>query len=488
MVALAPKYKSSLYSDEDMPHSFRYTTVSLHEVVENGHRLEASVFDPEARQARIDVLGCRFPVVKLSGEEGLVRAYHAPRFKRIFVEKSHNPLYQPAQINEINPKPSAYISDLTETDIDSLRVKRGQVLLTCSGTIGNCTYVGLTLDELLFSHDLIRLESDQYSGYIYAYLRSRIGSKIIKTNSYGGVVKHIEPEHLNDVVIPNPPSPLKKEIHVLIEKSFGLRDKSNDLMGDAHNMLRHALKLPSIGELKRQMRVFDRKYSMQNYSVSLARLNGRLDGSYHIPMIDVLRKSLRKHAKTVTSVGDAMISKSVVLPGRFKRVYVDKNMGVTFLGGKQISELDPNNKKYLSLIHHEDRIKEQLTLRENFILITCSGTIGKVALVPKHWDGWTANQHVIRVVPKNKNIAGYLYAWLSSEYAHPLITHSTYGAVIDEINDKHISEIPVPLCKDPSIQNKINSKVLNANKKRFEAYELEQQALDVLYKKVIYAH
>ena len=86
---------------------------------------------------------------------------------------------------------------------------------------------------------------------------------------------------------------------------------------------------------------------------------------------------------------------------------VSKTVGSTI-------ELDPNNKKYLSLTQHGDRIKGELTLRENVTLITCSGTIGKVAIVPKHWDGWTANQHIIRVVPSNDEIAGYLYAWLSS--------------------------------------------------------------------------
>ena len=89
-------------------------------------------------------------------------------------------------------------------------------------------------------------------------------------------------------------------------------------------------------------------------------------------------------------------------------------------------------KKFLSLSQHGDRIRKQLTLHENMTMITCSGTIGKVAIAPKHWDGWTANQHIIRVVPGNKEIAGYLYAWLSSDYAFPLISRFTYGAVVDE--------------------------------------------------------
>ena len=175
------------------------------------------------------------------------------------------------------------------------------------------------------------------------------------------------------------------------------------------------------------------------------------------------------------------------MPGRFKRVYVEEGNGVVFFGGKQLYELDPSNKKYLSLKQHRDRIKDELTLRENMTLITCSGTIAKVTITPQHWDGWTANQHIIRVVPINDEIAGYLYAWLSSDYAYPLIIRYTYGAVVDEINDNQVSEIVVPLLHDKNTQREINDTVLEANRKRTEAYKLEQEALHVLDEKVIYA-
>ena len=119
-------------------------------------------------------------------------------------------------------------------------------------------------------------------------------------------------------------------------------------------------------------------------------------------------------------------------------------------------------------------------------MITSSGTIGKVTIAPKHWEGWTANQHIIRVVPTNDEIAGYLYAWLSTDYAYHLITRYTYGAVVDEIDDKQVADIAIPLLHNETTQQAINDKVLNANQKRAEAYEREQEALTMLDKQVIY--
>ncbi|MBQ7629612.1 MAG: hypothetical protein IJS81_05310 [Selenomonadaceae bacterium] len=90
---------------------------------------------------------------------------------------------------------------------------------------------------------------------------------------------------------------------------------------------------------------------------------------------------------------------AVILSGRFKRVYVDENHGVTFLGYRSIGELNPSDKKYLSFAMHDEKIKNELTIHEKMILITCSGTIGKVALVPKHWDGRAMTHRIIRLIP-----------------------------------------------------------------------------------------
>ncbi|MYK17659.1 restriction endonuclease subunit S [Candidatus Poribacteria bacterium] len=466
----------------------KWTSVNVQEVIDSGCRLGASLYSNEGRQARKDLIEkCKWDTVYLCGENGLATAYYRTRFRRVYVDKQAFPIYQPAQINELYPKPSVYLSHSTQTDIDALRVKKGQVLVTCSGTIGNCTYVRNTLDNLIFSHDVIRIEPKAYSGFIYAFLKSKTGFSIMNTNNYGAVIQHIEPEHLKHVPIPNPPPILKQKIHDLIEESFKLRDESNGLMDEAQILLKMALQLPSIIAFHERAEEFDKMASVLNYSVSSNEVIDRLDGSYYVPIVRAIEQHIARTAGEIVKVRDSRISQSVILPGRFKRVYVEEGNGVPFIGGKQIFELDPNNKKYLSLAQHGDRIKNELTLRENMILITCSGTIGKVAMVPKHWDGWTANQHIIRVVPPNDGIAGYLYAWLSSDYAYPLITRYVHGAVIDEINDWQVSEIAVPLLRDENVQRQINDTVLEANRKRMEAYNLEQEALRVLDEKVIYA-
>lgn len=465
----------------------KWCSVSLSDVVSRGKRLEASVYDVEAKQARSLIYNGKHPVATVGGKDGLTTSYVCGRFKRVWVEKSDMPIFQPSTIVDIKPTPDGYISKRTHTDIDALRVHKGQILMTCSGTIGKVSFVSDTLDGKIFSHDLLRINCirPEDAGYIYAYLKSAVGNKILLTNSYGAVITHIEPEHLSSVPIPNAPAVIKSRINDLIIRSYGLRDESNELIDRATELLKEALCLPDVSEF--DVDYYKKSAPVDTFSVKLSNMAGRLDASYHVPIVDAITAHLRKYAEEVTTVGDKRISKEIILPGRFKRVYVDEGYGRIFIGGKQLYELDPSNKKYLSITHHEKRIADQLELHEGMTLITCSGTIGKVALVGKHWENWTANQHIIRVVPANNAIAGYLNIFLSSDYGYQLITRFTYGSVVDEIDDTHVSNIPIPLLKDKVVQKQINDLALEASQKRYEAYTLEQQALRIMDEEVIYA-
>jgi type I restriction enzyme S subunit len=482
----------SLVSDPvELPEEdLRWCSIRLQEAIQRESRLKAAVYGIEGRHAQALLEECKWPIVKVAGENGLANAFHLPRFKRVWVEHSDYPIYQPGQINEINPKPSGYLSPITQTDIDVLRVLKGQVLMTCSGrsgSIGRTTYVSDTLHGRIFSHDLIRIDCAEpdNSGYLYAFLRTKTGRALVKSNEYGAMIPHIEPSHLESVSIPNPSPNLRKQIHDLVIRSYALRDESNSLLEEAERLLFDALKLPPLAKLRPQ--VFDKFADLRNYTINLSKLAGRLDASYHVPIIDAIIQRLKNGSAEITTIGDPRISKRVILPGRFARVYVEEGQGVPFFGGKQIHQLDPTDTKYLSLKIHGPRIREQLALDQHMILITCSGTIGRVALAPKHWKGLAASQHIIRVVPSSVDIAGYIYVFLSTDYGRELINRFTYGSAVGEIDAHQLSQVAVPLLKDTSVQIEINRLALEANDKRTEAYHAEQKAIRITNDEVVHA-
>lgn len=465
----------------------KWCSVSLSEIVQRGKRLEASAFDVEAKHAHELIVNNKFGYLPLLGKNSFVkRAHYGSRLKRNYVSKTNQDaigFIGSSEMLDIYPQPVKFMID--DERVLELHINEGTVLLSRSGTIGNVAYVNKTLSHYLVSEHAMRLECDDFSGYVYTFLKTKVGKKLVVSNIYGAVVDQIEPEHLSNVQIPNAPTEIKEKIHNLIVKSYKLRDESNALIDEATKLLVDELHLPAIEDF--DVSLYEKDAPVDTFGVKLSELNGRVDASYHVPIVDAIVKHLKKYAAEVTTIGDKRISSDVVLPGRFKRVYVEEGYGRVFIGGKQIYELDPSNKKYLSLIHHEDRIANQLELHENMTLITCSGTIGKVALVGKQWENWTANQHIIRIVPASLDIAGYISIFLSTDYGHTLITRFTYGSVVDEIDDNHVKQIQIPLLKNRIIQKRINDLALEANAKRYEAYKLEQQALRIMDEEVIYA-
>ena len=432
----------------------KWCSISLSEVIEKGKRLEASVYDVEAKQAYMRVKNGLFPSVDLIGEHSPVqKAHYGGRLKRNYIDKNcENAVgfIGSSEMLDISPQPIKFMID--DERVSDLHVKKGTVLISRSGTIGNMSFVNDTLEKFLISEHAMRLECNSYPGYVYAYLKTKTGQALIRSNIYGSVIQQIEPEHLASIPIPDAPREMKSKVDNLIVQSY-----------------------------------FKKGVPVDTFTVKLSDMEYRLDASYHIPIVDAITHHLKENCDELTTVADTRISKEIILPGRFKRIYVEEGVGRVFIGGKQLWELDPCNKKYLSLSQHGERIEKQLELHENMTLITCSGTIGKVALVGKHWENWAANQHIIRVVPADDSIAGYLNIFLASDYGYRLITRHIYGAVIDEIDDTHVSRIPIPLLKNHDVQLQINALALKANEKRYEAYKLEQKALEIMDREIIYA-
>ncbi len=448
----------------------RVVEVTEKQIQQAGGRLDAGCFFSGRSSLN------NLPARSLGGASGLVSVVHPPRQKQQFVDTNGIPFFQPSQICDIDPIPAKLLS---KASIPShLRVSKNQILLTRSGTIGDASFVGETLDKCVFSDDLLRLNTTDSSpvgpGYIYAFLKSKRGKQAVVSHSYGAVIQHIEPEHLASVDVPIADPSIADPINEAILKSFVLHDESNDLMALARKKLLESLGLPSIDELrKKRAGEFSQNFGVVNFEVSLG---DRMDASHYVPISTVIEQLLPKHAPEVSTIGDARISSKIILPGQFKRIYVEEEFGVPFIGGGEIGNLDPRTGKNLSRKEHKARIEKELTIKESQVLLTRAGTIGRCNIAPRHWDGWAASEHMIRIQPTSPSMAGYIYAWLSTEYGRELVRRFTYGAVIDVIEADHVAQVHIPLLAEHEIRE-IGSLVLDANEKRHQAFLLEEQAI-----------
>lgn len=468
-----PEYTPISSPDESEKLS---TTIRLSEVFDAGVRLEASAFGIEAHNAVTALENSGLQLMPLYGEAGLCQESHnAFRFKRIYVNSEHGvPFLSSSEIISLKPRIEKYLSRKYTKNLDKLLIQKWDVLISCSGTIGNISLASATFVDKALSQDAIRLRAADAdtAGYITAFLRSLYGRPQLTQSTYGSVIVHIEPEHLKRVLIPNLPPIRRIAIGRLMCQAGELRDEANRLLDEADQLLHERLKLPCLNSIAPT----GKKTSIAKIKAS--QLLGRLEGSFHDPVAIAAEKQLHELSCEITTVGDSRVTKEVRAITKFrKRVYVEKG-GIPLLSSKQLFQINPVDIKGLAKGAHTRHLSE-IQLEENMIAVTCSGTIGRVQIIPKYMANWTANQHANRVLAALDMNPGYLYAWLISDYGHCLMTRHSYGSVILEFDREMLASVPIPLPK-PSIINEIGNLVLKANQLRDDAWRNEQEAISKL--------
>ena len=173
----------------------------------------------------------------------------------------------------------------------------------------------------------------------------------------------------------------------------------------------------------------------------------RLDASHYSTDLARAMAVLAETGMQVRELGQ--VTRRVFIPPRFKRIYVEKEYGVPFVQGSHLVHFQPADIKYLSRTAH--RGLERWIIRKDWVLVTCSGTIGRALVAPSSWDGWAASQHILRIVPSGSQDCppGYIYAFLRSFPGQAQLRSRIYGAVVDELTERHARSvrIPVPVTK-----------------------------------------
>jgi Type I restriction modification DNA specificity domain len=169
----------------------------------------------------------------------------------------------------------------------------------------------------------------------------------------------------------------------------------------------------------------------------------RLDASFYNPRVAEALAILKRSGLSLQPL--AKVTKRIFIPPRFKRIYVAQTHGVPFLQGSHVVHFQPADIKYLSLTAQKGL--ERWIIESGWILVTCSGTIGRVAIAPPSWDQWAASQHILRIVPDPASACppGYICAYLSSELGQAQLTSRIYGAVVDEITEEQAQSVLIPV-------------------------------------------
>lgn len=141
-----------------------------------------------------------------------------------------------ADIMLATPDSGKYLSRKTP-NIDALAVQEDWILIPRSGTIGDVVYTHSEHAQKLVSEHVIRACPNNIlsSGYIYAFLSSKVGKALIQRYIFGSVIQHVESPHLSRIPIPLMSEKEMTEIDSSIKKY-------KDNVGKAIRLERSAIK------------------------------------------------------------------------------------------------------------------------------------------------------------------------------------------------------------------------------------------------------
>ncbi len=445
----------------------KVSTINIKDVRSARLRTDASYHLSEGQVVQKNIASSPYPLMQIKNVSSDI--FIGNRAKRVYVSSAEHgiPFLSSSDILKGDLEHVKLASKKYTPEIDRMLLQKGWTLISRSGTIGNCAFATAKHAQKLASEDVIRLVPNNIlrGGLVYAYLASKYGHSLLTQGTFGAVIQHIEPDFVGSLPIPQFPDSFQKEVDDLMQESARLREEAMDALEEAQELIDDKFSRCSVNK---------------ENSVSIKSIinshNTRFEGQYYTSKNRSIYDYIVSHCeyKPLKELTD-----KIFRPGIFKREYVQN--GVTFLGGADIMMAIPDSDKKLSFKQVE-RIPE-LLVKRGWILVTCGGTIGNTVCIDSQLAQCAISQHVMRVVPKEDTLKGYLYAFLSSNTGHMLINLYTAGSVIPQIEAHHLERVPVPMM-EKELMVYINSLVETYISNLENSKDKEKQAISMVEQEI----
>lgn len=209
----------------------------------------------------------------------------------------------------------------------------------------------------------------------------------------------------------------------------------------------------------------------------------RLDATYYATSVFQAKQILEDYesrGNEILTIGD--FSDGTFNPPPIKRIFTDDTTkGTPYMLPQEMFDFYWSPKKYV-LAHKMDKIGDWF-LKENWVVLTQSGSVGKPYFATKEDESIVLSQNAIRIPPSENNKGGYIYAYLSTWIGQTLLKKDEFGITVKHIRPNQVDEIPIPNI-DESKQLAISKRVKRAFELRKKAIELLNEAKEMIYEEL----
>lgn len=398
----------------------------------------------------------------------VARVWQPSRLKGIQVSKEFGtPFLAATQVFDLRPAPRKFLSLERTDNVADRMVSAGQILITCSGSVGRATLAHRPHEQMLISHDLLRVTAseDRFWGWIYAFVRSPQGRAMMGAAQYGHIIKHLEVEHLRELPVPMLRDDLLADFNVKVRRILNFRIEAYEKSRAAES--KFAALFPSLrAEL----------LPATGFEVKASQMFGkrrRLDASCFVPTVDDVVAAFHKDARRVEPLSE--VTSKAFAPGRFKHVYGDG--GMPYLDSADILEVNPDVTKFVLSLSPEEQ--KEYHVEPGWLLIPCSGqvygNVGHAVLATEYHVGKVLTNHILRIAPNAKIRGGYLQCVLGHpELGRPRVVRFAFGSSVPEIAAADVLTTPIPRFAK-SIEDALADLMEQSAVARDSADDLEQE-------------
>lgn len=408
-------------------------SIKLHDVLQVNYRADASYHLSEGRTVKRFIAHSPYPLTTIG--EVSKRIFYGNRARRVYVsDKEHGiPFLSSSDILQADLEHVKLASKKYTPDVEGMALQKGWILISRSGTVGNCAFASRLHAQKLASEDVIRLVPDYIlrAGVIYAYLASKYGHSLLTQGVFGAVIQHIEPAFIASLPIPMFPELFQAEVDDLIQESARLREEANDKLESAKNKLIDFCDQPffkSNGIKCNSIKISDIRKSLNTRFDPPIYINDGVDWMNHLKKETVL-------------LGDIDIN--MWYPGIFKRIYVKK--GLPYIKGSSVFNINPfRSCDHLSSVRTP--MLDELWLTDGLLLITCAGAVGLVKMITKEYEdkGAIGSPDIIRLSSNDALLTTeYLFTYLQLPAVYDYMQSLKYGSVIERFDIANVKTIPV---------------------------------------------
>jgi hypothetical protein len=281
------------------------------------------------------------------------------------------------------------------------------------------------------SHDMIRIEVDDEDArlYLLAYLKTPTGQALLRRGKSGSVIDHVTTSDVAAVPLPVLPADVRGNVVAQMRTAVS-----------AAASARKRLRAVQAEQQRRWPVLAPAAERRGGWTLSAADLRDRIDAAFYEPRVQAARQQVAGRRTAMWRPGGG----HAACP--YKRYYVEAGHGRPILSGRQILQLEPEDR-----LETYRRFFKEPAAYELSVGMTVFGAAGRSegrqgtpALVTAERNGWLASNDVMRLSPRPGVRPAALWLAVAAAQTQLQINALSFGSVVDHMNPWDVEALMLP--------------------------------------------